>query len=145
MYLTYNASLLTIAEGAIGFSAVVSSWRGFKATALEAERVRVSAKLRRAFAPEISLLQKVPGQSSGRLLSARWEIVELLAEAFPRHAKAVDEYRSYVPKSQLVAFDLARQDFFGHEGTSRLLDYSHENSRALLLDRVSAILQFTDG
>ena len=67
----------------------------------------------------------------------------LLKDAFARHAVAIEEYRSFVPRKSRDAYQGAWQDYYELGGSVRFFDYfMNDNGPAIFIQRVEVILEF---
>lgn len=102
-------------------------------------RAQAGAALRAAFAHEIvKVRQAHRGDSS-------INIEEVLTQAFPRHAAAIEEYRFFVKPKDRDAYERAWREYYEFGGSIRFFDYYMENAKCELFEnRIRAIFQFTE-
>jgi hypothetical protein len=120
-----------VAGGLVGF------FSARKISDLNARR-QAGAALRAAFAGEIAKVRLAHAADKSI------KIEQVLLEAFPRHAAAIEEYRFFVNPKDEAAYERAWREYYEVGGSVRFFDYYMNGaSYDLFAKRVYAILQFT--
>ena len=121
----------TVVGGLIGFLS------GYVLSRLNARR-EAGAELRAAFAGEIAKVRLAHGADNSI------DINNVLTEAFPRHAAAIEAYRFFVKPKDQAAYDKAWRDYYEVGGSVRFFDYYMDGASFETFEkRVRAIFQFT--
>jgi hypothetical protein len=95
-------------------------------------------RLRESFAPELAVMHPDQGKQDVN-------VEQLLQTAFPRHSQAVMEFRFYLKEKEKQKFDRAWEAYWMVGGSVRSFDYyMGEDPRQVFLNRVNAILKFTE-
>jgi hypothetical protein len=100
-------------------------------------RRQAGAALRAAFAKEIASVRLAHGADKSI------KIEQVLTEAFPRHAAAIEEYRFFVRPKDQAAYERAWREYYEVGGSVRFFDYYMTGASYEIFEkRVLAILQF---
>jgi hypothetical protein len=141
-----TANWLPVLAGAVGsfLSVVAGGLVGFlsarRISTLTARR-QAGATLRAAFAKEIALVRLAHGADESI------DSEDILREAFPRHAAAIEEYRFFVRPKDRTAYERAWRDYYEVGGSVRFFDYASKGSGGSFDQfekRVQAILKFAN-
>ena len=102
-------------------------------------RQTAAGKLCAAFLPEMVQVSLARQNQSVNL-----KLEQILTEAFPRHAAAVEEFRFHVKKEACaVAYEEAWKKYYDVGGSPRFFDYyMGTGGHDLFEKRVAAILKF---
>ena len=107
------------------------------------------AKLRAAFAPELSLVRATPQgkwTSLEHIVNKREgdNLDSILRRAFERHATAIEEHRVYVRPKDREAYQQAWESYYLVNGSVFFLDYMmNAEGHKQFCDRVEAIFRYT--
>lgn len=112
----------------------------------EAEAFRhACSKLRAAFAPELGELRILNGAYFNEPRPRKIEenhVVNMLSKAFPRHSTAIEEFRSYISREDMRAYQVAWENYY--KGGFEDYDEYNKNLEFFILfqERVDAIFRF---
>jgi hypothetical protein len=108
---------------------------------INAQRI-AGEKLRAAFAPEIAqynlLFRNAERKPSGA-------VADLLKDALPKHATAIEEYQPFVPPKSQRAYQEAWENYHTpfEEIEINMAFWAYEDDPEFFKERIEAILKFT--
>jgi hypothetical protein len=131
-YLPVASALLgAITGGGIGFLTA-------RFTTNRNARAAAAGKLRAAFVPELVAMRFDRGKE-------KFDADQLLREAFPRHAEAVEEFRFFVRPRDKDSYEQAWRKYYEVGGSVRFFDYMMgDDPLGCFETRVAAILRFAN-
>lgn len=127
------------------FSKKITATQAQYAERLAAINARRAAgeKLRAAFAPEIGKYFLFFREGETKRSGA---IADLLKNALPKHAAAIEEYRPFVPLKSQRAYQEAWENYHTPlPNIDPIMDFwAYENAPDFFEERIEAILKFTE-
>jgi hypothetical protein len=141
IYFTYSFGMVDAAQIFINLAGIaIGGLIGFlsanRVSRLNARR-QAAATLRAAFAPEIAQVRLA--HSADKSI----KIENVLKEAFPRHAAAIEAFRFYVKARDRAAFENAWREYYKVGGSIRFFNYYMDDAKFETFEnKVNAFLRF---
>ena len=135
----YDLAIITGAFTVLGafIGSLVTYWLSLQLAKAHA-RMEAGRRLREAFASEIAMIDPVGGNKDAN-------VDFILRKAFDRHRAAVIEFSYYVSPSRRGAFLEKWREYYEIGGSVGFENYMMgERSRELFMERVHAVLAFTE-